>query len=325
MKTEVFTTASALPPLIEGSLLHSEWMFRNVEQNTDAQPLMIVAYDNDKELGHLLVAKYRELRLIPPGMHMWYSIHGEGVYADSCIDREQVFSAMLEKLFTLFDFRHTFIELRGISDSRFAYSTLSGKEFFPRRDSRIYISLHSRDPWQRLTRTYRSHIRKAEQRGVTYSLVTDAAEIEASLTLLRRYYASKVGRHLPPAKFLRSMLGTEDEEPARARLFAVRYKGEIIGCSLCLYHDGNAYLAYSCGQRKSHPLLYPGIVAVWAAIKDAKERTLAHFEFLETGNPKIPSGYLNFILNFGGKQVGTLQWCHFKWNWINKILRAIYV
>lgn len=325
MRIELFTSGAKLPPLIEGDPTHSSQMFHSIEQTTDASPLMLVAYDGDKETAHLLVVKNRSLRLLPPGLYVWYSIYGEGVYSSRCNDKEALFAMMLEKLFTIFDYHHTFIEVRNLKDSRFAYNILSEKFFFPLRDNRIYISLHSRDPWQRLTRTYRSHIRKALERGVTFGSVTTEEEKEKALRIMHKYYMSKLRNRLPSIDFLRTMLTPQENNIEKARLFVVRHKGEIIGCSICIYEKERAYLAYSCGLRKSHPLLYPGIMSVWAAITDAHSRGIPHFEFLEPKGSNIPSGYLNFILNFGGKQVGTLHWYHFKWNCINKIMRAIYV
>lgn len=325
MKVEAFTKYADLPELIKGSLLHSKEMFHLLEQHTNAQPIMIVAFDNKKEAGHIIAVKYRELRIIPPGYYTWYTIHGEGTYLPECKNKEEIFKLLIEKLFTLFDFNHTFIDIRNLKDARFAYNILSKKNFFPRRDRRIYISLHSKEPEKRLTRTYRANIRKAEQRGVTHKQISEHKEIETAIKILRRYYASKLRNHLPPTEFLLHLLTNSNNEETTARMFAIYHKEKIIGCSLCIYDKDRAYLAYSCGLRKSHPLLYPGIMAVWVAIKDAYKRGFQHFEFLEPQGTSIPSGYLNFLLNFGGKQVSTLRWRHFKWNIINKILKAIYV
>jgi hypothetical protein len=67
-------------------------------------------------------------------------------------------------------------------------------------------------------------------------------------------------------------------------------------------------------------------MAIWAAITDAHENRYAHFEFLEArALPFIQRKFINTLLNYGGKQVGTLRWYRFKWNWINKILRKIYI
>jgi hypothetical protein len=71
---------------------------------------------------------------------------------------------------------------------------------------------------------------------------------------------------------------------------------------------------------------YPGIMAIWAAITDAYSNGYAHFEFLEArGLSTFHAKFINTLLNYGGKQKGTVRWYRFKWNWLNKILHAIYV
>jgi hypothetical protein len=67
-------------------------------------------------------------------------------------------------------------------------------------------------------------------------------------------------------------------------------------------------------------------MSVWAAIEDAHKRGIPHFEFAVSGAPlRNNTGFRNFILNFGGKQVSTIRWYRYRWMWINKILRKIYV
>lgn len=328
MRIEIFTRYKQLPELINSSTIHSAHFFNVLERSEGCKPYMLVAYDKDeKEIGHLLIVKRRDIRLFPPVLTYWYSILGEGVYREDFKNREEIFTLFLEKVFDMFDFRHAFIEVQNIEDSRFAYSTLYKHEFVPMKDQRMYISLHSKNPQERLTRSYRAHIRKAENNGVTYKRATSADDIDAGLYLLRNYYISKTRRKLPSKKALFSILYDNDGTLSeKASLFIVQYKGKIIGSSICLYDKNRANLAYSCGLRKSHPMQYPGIMAIWAALTDAYKKGYDHFEFLEVrAIPRLHSKFINTLLNFGGKQIGTLRWYHFKWNWINKILRKIYV
>lgn len=330
MQIEIYTQSKTLPTLIKGSALHSALLFRTIEHSKGCKPYMFVAYDEQKnELGHLLVIKRRTIRIIPPVLSYWYTINGQGVYHSNCTnaERENIFAAFLKKTFDILDFRHTFIEALNIEDSRFAYSALSARNFTPLRDQRLYISLHSKDPHERLTRAYKAHIRKAEKSGVTHHCATTPEEIKEGLKLMRNYYRSKIQRKLPKENVLRTMLYTPDGSLSdEAKLFIVEHKGKIIGSSLCLYENGRANLAFSCGLRKSFPWLYPGIMAIWAAIIDAHHSGYAHFEFLEArALPFTQRKFINTLLNYGGKQVGTLRWYRFKWNWINKILRKIYI
>ena len=328
MRIEIFTRSGELPELIEGSAIHSAHMFKVLEKSKGCKPYMLVAYDsNNNEIGHLLIAKRRDIRIIPPVLSFWYSILGEGVYCKECCNREEVFSMFIEKVFDMFDFHHTFIEVQNIEDSRFAYSTFNRHSFVPVRDQRMYISLHSKSPQERLTRSYRAHIRKAESNGVTYRQAITEKEIKEGLQLLKNYYMSKTRRRLPSIGALNAML--HDSSGAlseKSKLFIVEYKERIIGSSICLYDTERAYLAYSCGLRKSYPMQYPGIMAIWASLTEAYRRGFTHFEFLEARDlSRLHRNFINTLLNYGGKQVGTLRWYHFKWNWINKILRSIYV
>lgn len=328
MRIEIFTKSDTLPPLHEGNVLHSETMFTTLKNSKGCKPYMLVAYDDEgMEIGHLLIAKRMSFKLFPPVLSFWYTIFGEGVYSKGYQDKETVFTLFLNKVFDMFDFRHTYIEVQNIEDSRFAYKTLSSLDFIPTRDQRLYISLHSKDPNERLTRAYRAHIRKACSNGVTFRRATDSKEIGEGLVLLKNYYMSKTRRRLPSTKTLEALLYNEQGELSdNAWLFIVSYKGKAIGSSLCLYDKERAYLAYSCGLRKRYPLQYPGIMAIWAALSDAHRRGFGHFEFLEArALPHFHRKFLNTLHNYGGKQVGTLRWYHFRWNWVNKILRSIYV
>ena len=327
MRIEIFTKSEQLPELIEGPVQHSALMFRLHETTKASKPYMFVAYDEkDKEIGHILIIKRRRFSLLPPMLSFWYIVNGEGTYSSECPNREEMFAMFLEKVFDMFDFRHMFIKVQNIDDSRFAYGILREHEFVPTRDHRMYISLHSKAPQERLTRAYRAHIRNAEKRGVTYHRATTQEDINEGILLLRNYYISKT-RRLPSRTTLNMMLHNNDGSLSeKAKLFIVTYKGKAIGSSFCLYEKERANLAYSCGLRKSYPMQYPGIMAIWAALSDAHKEGYAHFEFLEARSlSRINRKFINTLLNYGGKMVGTLRWFHFKWRWLNKILRAIYV
>ena len=327
IRIEQYKSGEKLPRLMPGIFFHSEQFFHILENSPGIKPMMLVAYDGEQEIGHLLAILKRDFRIIPPGIYHWCSIYSEGVYAEEYSDRNELFSLFLNRLLKILDLKYLFIEVRYITDTRSTYRTFSKYHFVPRNDLRIYNSLHSRKPEERLSRAYHSHIRHALSRGVTYRHIKEKSEIEKGINMLKKYYASKVDRYFAPATILTKMLSETEDSTPDTRMFAVYNKeGKIIGCSICLYSAGRAYLLYNCGLRKSYPLLYPGIMSVWAAIKDAHKRGYAHFEFAVSGMPlKKKIGYKNFLLNFGGKQTSTLRWYRFRWDWINKILRKIYV
>ena len=100
--------------------------------------------------------------------------------------------------------------------------------------------------------------------------------------------------------------------------------GSIIGGSVCIYSGSTAYLWFSGGLRKSYALQYPGVLSVWKAMSDAKERGYEHFEFMDVGLPFQRHGYRDFVLRFGGKQVSTRRWFRFRWSWLNHLLQRCF-
>ncbi len=153
------------------------------------------------------------------------------------------------------------------------------------------------------------------------------------LILLRKYVLShrcytmfipqKIRRHFPSRVFFLRM---EEEmmKGEQSKIFIVTYKDKIIGGSACIYSEDNAYLWFSGGMRKTYALQYPGILAVWYALFDAKQRGYRHLEFMDVGLPFRKHGYREFVLRFGGKQSSTRRWFRFRWEWLNKLLNKIY-
>lgn len=78
-------------------------------------------------------------------------------------------------------------------------------------------------------------------------------------------------------------------------------------------------------MRKTYALQYPGILAVWKALRDAHQNGFRHMEFMDVGLPFKKHGYRDFVLRFGGKQSSTRRWFRFRWQWLNDLLIKIYV
>ena len=91
-----------------------------------------------------------------------------------------------------------------------------------------------------------------------------------------------------------------------------------------MYSGTTVYLCFSVGLRKTYARFSPGTMAVWAAIRHAHEQGYQHFEFVDAGLPFKKTGYRNFILSFGGKQISTRRWFRFRWTWLNNLLFRLY-
>lgn len=166
-------------------------------------------------------------------------------------------------------------------------------------------------------------IKKGLKNGAQVREARTKEEILCFAQMLRHVYSSKIRRHFPSIKFFQH-LENQLTKGQQSKIFIVIYKEKIIGGSACIYSDDSAYLWFSGGMRKTYALQYPGILAVWKALDDAKQRGYRHLEFMDVGLPFRKHGYREFVLRFGGKQSSTRRWFRFRWNWLNRVLIKMY-
>ena len=70
IRIEQYKSGEKLPRLMPGIFFHSEQFFHILENSPGIKPMMLVAYDGEQEIGHLLAILKRDFRIIPPGSHI---------------------------------------------------------------------------------------------------------------------------------------------------------------------------------------------------------------------------------------------------------------
>ena len=318
-----YRRGSTLPPLPGNSLPNSSELFHVYEQTTGYAPLLIVAFIDEKPVAKLLAVIRKSTRLFPPSFIKRCELFGTGEYLDNSLPKDELFGIMLNHLTNEVLESCFLIEVRNLPSSLFGYKHFRRNGYFPMNWLRVYNSLHSLSPEERLEPYRRRQIAHALKQGVSLRLATSEAEAESALQMLRRNYSSKLRKHFPDLQLFR-LLSHEKSGLQAARTFLVQYKGKVIGTSFCMYSEDHAYLCFSAGLRKTYAWLHPHVLAVWAAITDANEKGYKHFEFVDAGLPFRKLGYRRFILSFGGKQVSTRRWFHFRWSWLNKLASWLY-
>ncbi|MCD8310430.1 MAG: GNAT family N-acetyltransferase [Prevotellaceae bacterium] len=323
LKLTTYYHADALPPLPGTDTFHSTALFRLYEATPGYSPIMVVATDEGVPLAKLLGVVRKSVRLFPPGIIKRCEVYGAGEYFTDKTDHEILFAELLGRL-TDEALRSAFlIEFRNLTDAMFGYRAFRQHSYFPINWARVYNSLHSVGrPEDRFSASRVRQVRKGLKNGAVVHEADTAEEIAAFARMIRRHYSSKPRRHLPSPHFF-YQLGKQLEE-GLSRIFIVTYKGKVIGGSACVYANDTAYLWFSGGLRKRYALQYPGILAVWYALTDAKRRGYSHLEFMDVGLPFRYHGYREFVLRFGGKQVSTRRWFRFRWRWLNKLLMRFY-
>lgn len=322
MSTQVFIykNDNEIPALNNDNLFHSIELFRIYKKTSGYTPLMIVLSENNTPKAHLLATIRKSWRLFPPYYIKRCEIFGTGFYTS--IDnrtREVQFQKILNELTKYVQKSCFLIEFRNLDNAMFGYRAFRTNGYNPINWLKIHNSLHSKAPELRLSSTRRRQIKRAKQNGVSVSIAQNDQEILLFTELLRKNYSSKIRKHFPDRNFFLQIIHS-NQEKENGQIFVVKYKDKIIGGSACVYSEGNAYLWFSGGLRKTYPRQYPGIMAVWEALEYAYKKGYQHMEFMDVGLPFRKHGYRTFILHFGGKQISTRRWFHFKWKWLNKLL-----
>ena len=324
IKLMTYSQGSVLPVLPGKLFPHSTELFRVYEQTPGYAPIMIVVSLNEKIVAKLLAVVRRSMRFFPPSIIKRCEVYGVGEYFDDALNREEVFGQMLEHLTNEVLGNCFLIEFRNLPSSLFGYRFFRKNSYFNLNWLRVYNSLHSLPPEERLDSSLRRKIKRSARLGVEIKVAETKEEVEDYLKMLRKNYSSKIRKHFPHLKLFRLLIFENADSSETAKVFLVKYKGKIIGGSFCIYSGETAFLCFSGGLRKRYAMLYPGTMAIWGAIKYAYENKYTHFEFVDAGLPFTKVGYRNFILGFGGKQVSTRRWFRFRWTWLNKLADWVY-
>lgn len=318
-----YRCGSTLPPLPGNSLPNSSELFHVYEQTTGYAPLLIVAFIDEKPVAKLLAVIRKSNRLFPPSFIKRCELFGTGEYFDNSLSKDELFGMMLEHLTEEVSAHCFLIEVRNLPTALFGYKYFRRNRYFPVNWLRVYNSLHSLSPEERLEPFRHRQIARALEQGVSLKRAETEAETEAALQMLRRNYSSKLRKHFPDLQLFR-LLSSQRNGQEAANTFLVEYKGKVIGASFCMYSNDYVYLCFSAGLRKTYAWLHPHVLAVWTAITHAHEQGYKHFEFVDAGLPFRQLGYRRFILSFGGKQVSPRRWFRFRWSWLNKLASWLY-
>ncbi len=324
IRLTTYRKGNSIPALPGYTIFNSTELFRVYELTRGYEPILIVAYLEERPVAKLLAVIRKSVRLFPPSIIKRCEIYGNGEYFDETQNREELFSYILEHLTHEVLQKSFLIEFRNLDNPLFGYKAFRKNKYFPINWLRVYNSLHSRTPLERLSVSRKRQINKALKNGAYIEVADNDKDITLFSKMLKKAYSSQVRKHFPDLNFFR-LLTWQRPDKEMAKIFLVKYKDKIIGGSVCVFSNGNAYLWFSGGMRKTYAFLYPGVLAVWAALTYAREEGYEHFEFMDGGLPFKKHGYREFILRFGGKQSSTRRWFRFRWKWLNNLLCRMYI
>ncbi len=309
MKVTIYQHTDLLPELPSGNFFHSRELMALCEHTPRLKPYMaVVSGDDGTVVAHLLAIMRIRKSLIPP--YLYTHVH---IYGNNGSNAEH-FGMMMNVLTRRLQNRTLYIELSHLREKMFGYRELRRLRYFPVRWMNIHNSLHSRTPEERIDEQQLQRITHAQERGIVTKPVETLDEFEAFSKLLRHHNWFKPKRYIPDDDFFREML-----QRGLCQILITKYHEHVIGASVTVYSNGDAYLWYSASRRKSYAPLHPNAVTIWATIKAAHAAGWQHIRFMDVGLPFRKNPYRDFILRFGGKEVSTYRWFRISIRWVNRL------
>ena len=318
IKVVIISKSENLPPMQCNKLFHSDEMFKIIEKTPGQKPYMVIAYDDDKIVAHMLVMLRRRGSLFPPYLFTQGRAYGEGEYTPDC-NNEEVFGEMLKCITK--ELRKAlclYIEFSDLSTKMFGYSKFRSNGFFPVHWMEIHNSLHSMKPEKRLTVKIRKSLINANKSGLKTKLATTDKEFSDFFKILKNYISIGIRRYIPDSKLFRDLL-----QKGYGNIFTTYHKDIMVGGCLCVYSETNCYMWY-LASKKNFYRKRTNAITTWAAIKHAYNQGYDHIYFMDVGLPFKRNNFREFILSFGGKPVGTYRWFRCSIKWINKLLSWSY-
>lgn len=327
IKLTTYYQGKDIPDLPGKNTFHSKELFQIYEATPGYSPLLIVATENGRPVARLLAAIRKTKKWLPSCLVKQCVVYGEAefLFPTDREREEEVFGEMLEHLTQEASRSCILIEFRNLNNAIFGYRSFRKNGYFPVNWLRVRNSLHSSKKVEdRFSPSRIRQIKKGIQNGAKVEEAHTAEEIREFSRMLHKVYSSRIRRYFPAHDFFRHMHNMF-MKGKQAKIFIVKYKEKIIGGSVCIYSDNNAFLWFSGGMRKTYALQYPGVLAVWKAMEDAHERGFQHMEFMDVGLPFRKHGYRDFVLRFGGRQSSTRRWFRINLTWLNNLLIKFYV
>lgn len=318
IKVVIISKSENLPSMQCKKLFHSDEMFKIIEKTPGQKPYMVIAYDNNNIIAHMLVMLRRRGSLFPPYLFTQGRAYGEGEYAPGC-NKEEIFGEMLKCITK--ELRRAlclYIEFSDLSTKMFGYSKFRSNGFFPVHWMEIHNSLHSMKPEKRLTNKIRRSLINANKSGLKTNIAVTDKEFNDFFKILKNYISIKIRRYIPDARLFRELLNY-----GYGNIFTTYHKDIIVGGCICVYSETNCYMWY-LASKKNFYKKRTNAITTWTAIKHAYEQGYEHIYFMDVGLPFKRNNFREFILSFGGKPVGTYRWFRFSIKWINKILSWSY-
>lgn len=308
------------------NVFYSREMFYNYEMTPDYTPILLVAFDDMRPMGKILLTIYKSFHFFPPSIMNHSFVYGTGEYFNEQDDDvEFVFGKMLDYLTELALSFTPLVYFRNLENQLFGFKAFRKMEYFPIKWMRTINNLSTEKVINGgLSASRKRQIRLGLKNGAHVYNAVSEEDVRDFSQMLQKVYPYKIRKHFPSLQFLHRV-SDKDFDKNLGNVFIVRYKQKVIGGAVVVYSDRKAYMAFCGGMNRLYNSQYPGVLAVWAAIQEAHSRGYVSLEYMDAGLPFRHNGFRDFVGRFGARNESSRRWYCFRNGFLNKIFIKLYV
>lgn len=282
----------------QGNFFQSPRAFELFYSVDGYEPLLLVAYKNNKIVGSLLAVFTKEGGGIKGFLSRRFIVWGGPLV----LGREPtVYSELLKNLNQIASRKAIYIQFRNFFDlSSFRdVFEFNGFEFEEHLNILIDLTKNEESLWQEVHSKRRNEIRRARKEGTKFVVSESIEALHESFKVLEEVY-QRAKLPLPKREFFENaykLLGRK-----HFKVFNATVEDKIIGVMFALIFKDTIYDWYA-GSYKDYYKKYPNDLIPWEVFLWGKEKGFTMFDFGGAGKPNIPYGVRDYKKKFGGEFV----------------------
>lgn len=314
-----------LPPLEEVNFFHYPSSFDWYDHTPAYQPLMLVAYDNERPVAALFAILVRTNRFLHHSLFKRCIVSQQPAFFDKELPQIELFELLITHLVNEVKRKVFLIRYENLGNTIFGYKGFRENQFFSVKWINIRNSLQRRRKiGDQLFPSRKNQVNKALKKGLTMEELESDNHLPEIYQLIKNTNQKKIRRRFPPYTYFENFFH-HYIKTGKGKILLTRFQGKIIGGAILGFEKNEyVYCLYYWGKSKRYKLLYPTIFTIYSAMKQAEEEGFHYFDFMDVSFLNKNTGRARFLLQFGGKQKATRRWYRLNWGLLNFFANRIY-
>lgn len=324
VEIHIFTRKEEVPPLPDKVFSHFMASFDLYQSISSYQPMMVVAYRDEKPVAAMFAYIMRINRFLYGSVFKRCYVSQQPAFFEENPDKEALMEEMLTALLNQVKWNVFFIEFRNLESTVFGYKSFRQHRFFSIKHINMRVEIEKNHPaWNELSARRRNRVTKAKRRGVKIEELTSPETLPLLYTYIEKTKNWRFTHHLPPYRYFENFY-THYVLQGKGKIFITKYQDKIIGGIIVGFENNKLISLYDWGHNNHYRLLHPSSFAIWHTIEYAEKNGFECVDFLESGYFNQKTGRIRSLLQFGGIEKATRRWYRFNWRVLNFLMRRIY-